>query len=224
MPHRPKLGKTRGRVSCLKLPQCGPGRKSARLICLRSSWRPDILGATPRGTRGGGPRFLSQPPPALAWPAALCSRRPGFPERGSGRFWTNRGSDRLPGFPGHSIVPRRRRAPSRRGLAPPDGPSQSVLDQHNLLIESGFKNVVCMTLYNEPFELLRNSLSSLLVSIGAQRTGAPAGDEILRRHHSRRAQSRRCGNIAFFRARRNDRHGALVFGARRDRSSLTPAH
>src|SRR5271170_7251343 len=33
---------------------------------------------------------------------------------------------------------------------------------------SGFKNVVCITLYNEPFELLRNSLSALLVSIGAQ--------------------------------------------------------
>ena len=38
---------------------------------------------------------------------------------------------------------------------------------------SGFKNVVCITLYNEPFELLRNSLSALLLSIGSQRT-APA--------------------------------------------------
>jgi hypothetical protein len=35
-------------------------------------------------------------------------------------------------------------------------------------IASGFKNVVCITLYNESFELLRNSLSALLVSIGGQ--------------------------------------------------------
>jgi chitin synthase len=35
-------------------------------------------------------------------------------------------------------------------------------------IEDGFKNVVCITLYNEPFELLRTSLSALLLSIGAQ--------------------------------------------------------
>ncbi len=34
--------------------------------------------------------------------------------------------------------------------------------------EIGFKNVVCITLYNEPFALLRNSLSALLLSIGAQ--------------------------------------------------------
>ena len=40
-------------------------------------------------------------------------------------------------------------------------------------IESGFKNVVCITLYNEPFELLRNSLSALLVSIGAQSFARP---------------------------------------------------
>jgi chitin synthase len=36
-------------------------------------------------------------------------------------------------------------------------------------IGSGFKNLVCITLYNEPFELLRNSLSALLLSIGGQR-------------------------------------------------------
>src|SRR5271163_4486363 len=40
-------------------------------------------------------------------------------------------------------------------------------------VGSGFKNVVCITLYNEPFELLRNSLSALLLSIGGQRL-APA--------------------------------------------------
>ena len=40
-------------------------------------------------------------------------------------------------------------------------------------VESGFKNVVCITLYNEPFELLRNSFSALLLSIGGQRR-APA--------------------------------------------------
>ena len=40
-------------------------------------------------------------------------------------------------------------------------------------VENGFKNVVCITLYNEPFELLRNSLSALLLSIGGQRS-APA--------------------------------------------------
>ena len=38
---------------------------------------------------------------------------------------------------------------------------------------SGFKNVVCITLYNEPFELLRSSLSALILSIGGQRL-APA--------------------------------------------------
>jgi chitin synthase-like protein len=37
----------------------------------------------------------------------------------------------------------------------------------------GFKNVVCITLYNEPFELLRTSLSALLLSISGQRL-APA--------------------------------------------------
>ena len=40
-------------------------------------------------------------------------------------------------------------------------------------VESGLKNVVCITLYNEPFELLRNSLAALLLSIGSQRS-APA--------------------------------------------------
>jgi chitin synthase len=40
-------------------------------------------------------------------------------------------------------------------------------------VESGFKNVVCMTLYNEPFEQLRDSLSALLASIDAQRFALP---------------------------------------------------
>ena len=59
------------------------------------------------------------------------------------------------------------------GLAPLEASSQSALAQQDALIESGFKNVVCMTLYNEPLELLRTSLSALLVSIDAQRTSAP---------------------------------------------------
>ena len=87
-------------------------------------------------------------------------------------------ADRIPPawIPGSTPVVPQAEAGSESdvGLNPPDGPSQSVLDQHNLLIEGGFKNVVCMTLYNEPFELLKNSLSSLLVSIGAQGRGAPA--------------------------------------------------
>jgi chitin synthase len=37
-------------------------------------------------------------------------------------------------------------------------------------VEIGFKNVVCITLYNEPFEPLRNSLSALLLSISGQRS------------------------------------------------------
>ena len=59
------------------------------------------------------------------------------------------------------------------GVAPLEASSQSALAQQDALIESGFKNVVCMTLYNEPLELLRTSLSALLVSIDAQRTSAP---------------------------------------------------
>jgi chitin synthase len=39
--------------------------------------------------------------------------------------------------------------------------------------ESGFKNVVCITLYNEPFELLRTSLSALLSSIGGAQGSTP---------------------------------------------------
>ena len=54
-------------------------------------------------------------------------------------------------------------------LIPLGGPSQVALDRNGQLIESGFKNVVCMTLYNEPFELFRNSLSALLASLDAQR-------------------------------------------------------
>ena len=40
-------------------------------------------------------------------------------------------------------------------------------------IESGFKNIVCMTLYNESFELLRSSLAALLTSVDAQQSAAP---------------------------------------------------
>jgi chitin synthase len=40
-------------------------------------------------------------------------------------------------------------------------------------VENEFKNVVCITLYNEPFELLKNSLSALILSIGGQKS-APA--------------------------------------------------
>ena len=50
---------------------------------------------------------------------------------------------------------------------------ESVLAAGAAAIENGFKNVVCITLYNEPFELLRNSLSALLSSIGAQRFAPP---------------------------------------------------
>jgi len=56
---------------------------------------------------------------------------------------------------------------------PFEASSQTVRSQPDLLVEGGFKNVVCMTLYNEPLELLRSSLSALLVSIGAQKTSAP---------------------------------------------------
>jgi chitin synthase len=56
----------------------------------------------------------------------------------------------------------------------PDAPGQLALVAA-LSAERGFKNVVCMTLYNEPFELLRNSLSALLASIDAQRFGRRYG-------------------------------------------------
>ena len=92
-------------------------------------------------------------------------------------------------------------------------------------VESGFKNVVCITLYNEPFELLRNSLSALLLSIGSQRL-APA-----------QAATRSCVVIIadgrnridpkimrVFQRGRDHRHRALVFGARRDGPSLAQAH
>ena len=59
-------------------------------------------------------------------------------------------------------------------VAPLEASSQSALAQQDAAAESGFKNVVCITLYNEPFELLRSSLSALIFSIGAQRTSAPA--------------------------------------------------
>ena len=46
---------------------------------------------------------------------------------------------------------------------------EPLLAPHVATAGSGFKNLVCITLYNEPFELLRNSLSALLLSIGSQR-------------------------------------------------------
>jgi chitin synthase len=50
---------------------------------------------------------------------------------------------------------------------------EPVLAASAAAIESGFKNVVCITLYNEPFDLLRNSLSALLLSIGARSFAPP---------------------------------------------------
>jgi chitin synthase len=50
---------------------------------------------------------------------------------------------------------------------------QPILAASAALVESGFKNVVCMTLYNEPFEQLKSSLSALLASIDAQRLALP---------------------------------------------------
>jgi chitin synthase len=43
--------------------------------------------------------------------------------------------------------------------------------QSSVAIEGGFKNVFCMTLYNEPFEFLQRSLSALIASIEAQEPG-----------------------------------------------------
>jgi hypothetical protein len=55
----------------------------------------------------------------------------------------------------------------------PDRIGQHVLASGAVSVESGFKNVVCMTLYNEPFEQLKNSLSTLVASIDAQRFALP---------------------------------------------------
>ena len=111
------------------------------------------------------------------------------------------------------------------GVAPLEASSQSALAQQDALIESGFKNVVCMTLYNEPLELLRTSLSALLVSIDAQRTSAPGMAArsciVIIADGRDRAHAE---IIAIFPGRRADRHRALVFGARRDGPSLTAAH
>ena len=89
-------------------------------------------------------------------------------------------------------MPLRLRTPGRRTeFVPSTDVRRRVLDFHEFFepeawigrssdlaagaaaVGSGFKNVVCITLYNEPFELLRNSLSALLLSIGGQRL-APA--------------------------------------------------
>lgn len=62
--------------------------------------------------------------------------------------------------------------PGRR-LCLLDGPRQSVPRQPSRIIDSGFTNVVCMTLYNESMAMLKSSLSALLVSINAQQSGVP---------------------------------------------------
>jgi chitin synthase len=75
----------------------------------------------------------------------------------------------LPGFPqpkvgiGESLGERC----SREGIG------QRVLAVGAASVESGFKNVICMTLYNEPFEQLKDSLSALVASIDAQRFALP---------------------------------------------------
>ena len=53
------------------------------------------------------------------------------------------------------------------GELSPDRTGQRVLASDGGAIESGFKNVVCLTLYNEPFEQLKASLSALVASIAA---------------------------------------------------------
>jgi chitin synthase len=52
--------------------------------------------------------------------------------------------------------------------------SVGALGQSGDAIERGFKNVFCMTLYNEPLEQLKNSLSALIASIEAQEYQAEA--------------------------------------------------
>jgi hypothetical protein len=88
----------------------------------------------------------------------------------------------------HRRAPLRLRMPGRRTETVPSTDVRGrVLDLHESFepeafigrepvpaagaapVGSGFKNLVCITLYNEPFELLRNSLSALLLSIGGQR-------------------------------------------------------
>jgi chitin synthase len=87
----------------------------------------------------------------------------------------------------HRPAPLRLRTPGRRtGSVPSTDVRRRVLDLHESFEPEagigaqpslaagadsvGFKNVVCITLYNEPFELLRNSLSALLLSISGQRS------------------------------------------------------
>lgn len=118
----------------------------------------------------------------------LASRRP----ESSRLYGDPRRRLDVPAFAGHEveavgpsaerIAPVRLPAPAilaetyaeqSRGLIPLEASRESTFTQPDVLIETGFKNVVCMTLYNEPLELLRSSLSALLVSIGAQKTSAP---------------------------------------------------
>jgi chitin synthase len=52
--------------------------------------------------------------------------------------------------------------------------SDGAFGQSGEAIERGFKNVFCMTLYNEPLEQLKNSLTALIASIEAQEYEAHA--------------------------------------------------
>jgi len=110
------------------------------------------------------PTTLYPAQPALAPPR----RAPGEPRRGPLRLRT----PGRPTKPGRSPDVRRR-VPALHDSFEPKAfvGREPVIGAGAAPAGSRFKNVVCITLYNESFELLRNSLSALLLSIAGQRLG-----------------------------------------------------
>jgi chitin synthase len=114
----------------------------------------------------GEPAVMHPAQPALA----PYRRAPEDPRRAPPRLRTS--GRRTESAPSTDV---RRRVVDLADSLEPDAwiDPEPVLAAGAAAVRSGFKNVVCITLYNEPFELLRNSLSALLLSIGGQRM-APA--------------------------------------------------
>jgi chitin synthase len=113
----------------------------------------------------------SAPQPAVLHPVgptlAPARRAPGDQPRASLRLRTP--GRRTESVPSADVRRRLLDLPGLPSLEPGSG-TQPVSATGAAASDGGFKNVICITLYNEPFDLLRSSLSALLLSIGGQRS------------------------------------------------------
>jgi len=109
-------------------------------------------------------------------PAVMNPAQPAPPRRAPGDHRRTPRRLRMPGRPTRPVPSTdvRRRVLDLTDSFEPEAFTgrEPVLAAGAALSRRGFKNVVCITLYNEPFELLRNSLSALLLSIGGQRSAS----------------------------------------------------